>query len=173
MFDTFGPGHPKKMPGLSRTKQRLYNLIDRVDLHLSNMVHNDWKGRWDYIKVKSYRLWRRYRNRVVRSIREAREARQPLPEPIQNVQAANWQALHRYVPGEYSGDVILFQANKLPIGREKHPTVGWETVVRGNIQVHEVQGHHGALVYEPQVRNLAPIFKQCLNEIQEQNTNNE
>ena len=167
MFDTFGPGHPKKIPGLSRTKLRLYSQIERVDLHFSNLVHNDWKGRWNYVKTKGYRLWRRYRNWVVRSIREAR---QPIPESILKVQRANAQAQRDYVPGDYQGHVVLFQASKLPTGRVKHPTMGWEKLVHGNLQVHEIQGQHGALVYEPQVRNLAPVFKQCLAEAQERNS---
>jgi thioesterase domain-containing protein len=63
--------------------------------------------------------------------------------------------------------VDLFRASRQTRGIITNATMGWETVVRGELNTFEVRGHHGALVYEPQVRNLAPVFQRSLEQAQE------
>jgi amino acid adenylation domain-containing protein len=163
MFDTFAPGGQKYLPGRTRVRKYFDRLNQQVDLHISNLRMADWQGKLKYLQVKGYRLWRRYRNLVVRTLRELRE---PLPTEIKAIQEANLRATRTYIPTNYPGYVVLFRASKQPIGVQPNPTLGWEKYVTGKLEIQTVTGHHGSMVYEPQVRNLVPIFKQCLEEAQ-------
>ncbi|MBN1667103.1 MAG: amino acid adenylation domain-containing protein [Anaerolineales bacterium] len=167
LFDTFGPGHPQRIKNISQLRRWYYRIADRLDLHITNLVENDWPGRWEYLGVKGYRLWRRYRNRFVRALREAREGTDELPEAILAIQNSNLAAHQKYIAGAYGGRVDLFRASRQSRGIITNATMGWETVVRGELNTFEVRGHHGALVYEPQVRNLAPVFQRSLEQTQE------
>ena len=72
--------------------------------------------------------------------------------------------MKKYTPGPYPGRVTLFRAAKQPAQYSLDPTLGWSGVTAG-VDVHEVPGHHGALVEEPQLSILVELLRARLDAI--------
>jgi thioesterase domain-containing protein len=156
LFDTYAPGSIRRRPGISSFRFRLYRAIDRFLLHFENFLVAERFGKATYIAVKSRRLGIELRNRW-RRFRHV-----PLPPALQRVQNAVSGALRSYVPGPYGGLVTLFRANSRPRGYDMDPTLGWSQLAARGVEVFDVPGYHGALVYEPRVAALAGKLRVCL-----------
>ena len=74
----------------------------------------------------------------------------------------------RYMREErrFGGRLVLFRAEKQPLGIYPDPKLGWGTVVGDNIEVYEIPGHHTSIIYEPRVHILAEKLSQILSETQ-------
>lgn len=92
----------------------------------------------------------------------------PLPLAIKRVQESGNRAADIYVPQPYQGKVTLFRATQQPKGIYPDPTLGWEKLALGGLEIHDVPGHHGAIVREPRVRLLAKKLNECLKKNQEE-----
>ena len=69
-----------------------------------------------------------------------------------------------YEPGIYEGRMTLFRAKKQPLGIYPDRNLGWSQLVAGGIDVHDVPGHHGSIVVEPNVRYLAVKLRASIDE---------
>lgn len=77
------------------------------------------------------------------------ESAENLPTTFQRVQEAAVRAYMDYKPDSYDGDAILFRARQQPPGCYHDPTSGWGTVIKGQLTIYEVPGHHGeSLLYK-------------------------
>ncbi|MBC8647301.1 MAG: non-ribosomal peptide synthetase, partial [Thermoanaerobaculia bacterium] len=156
LFDTYAPGSIRRRPGVSSFRFRMYRAVDRFLLHFENFLAAERLGKATYIAVKSRRLGLELRNRW-RRFRHV-----PLPPALQRVQNAVSGALRSYVPGPFGGLVTLFRANSRPRGYDLDPTLGWSRLAARGVEVFDVPGYHGALVYEPRVAALAGKLRVCL-----------
>jgi thioesterase domain-containing protein len=141
LFDT-------SVPGSVRSQNAWQTLKYRFGLHWHNMAALDPRDRIGYLA------------------RKARRAREPgrLSETIRSVQdAGNWAAAS-YVPGEYSGNVVLFRATKQPPWIEADRTLGWRNLVKGEIRIYDTPGHHADLVRDPRAKVLAEQLEDALRE---------
>ena len=84
--------------------------------------------------------------------------------PLNDIQVEDRirQAFESYVPPVYPGKMTLFRAASRPPGVHQDPMLGWEGIVAGGLEIHEVPGDHGSIVVEPHVRPLAETLKRCL-----------
>jgi hypothetical protein len=51
-----------------------------------------------------------------------------------------------------------------PKGALPDRELGWRGVIRGGIEIYDVQGHHGAVTVDPHARFLAEKLSPCLEE---------
>jgi len=91
-----------------------------------------------------------------------------IPAAMKKVQAATSRAAARYEAGPYSGRIVLFRAARQPRGIVEDPTNGWSAVARGTLEVITVPGHHGAMIREPRVGELAAQLKHVLQRVHTQ-----
>jgi thioesterase domain-containing protein len=84
------------------------------------------------------------------------------PRTLREVENATRKASDVYVPRPYPGKLTLFRATKQPAGIYPDPHLGWSDLAAGGIDVYDVPGHHGAIVYEPRVGALAARLEECL-----------
>lgn len=166
MFDAYGPGYPKRLPSTSRLRRKLFKYMRRIDTHLSNLRYTDWQGRMAYARVKipklTNRIARRLRNRIDQILH-------PVPKQLKRVQSAHMGAAkkkkrHMREPRRFGGRLVLFRAEKQPLGIYPDPKLGWGTVVGDEIEVFEIPGHHTSIIYEPRVHLLAEYLNQLLLE---------
>ena len=164
MFDTHGPGFPKYLPTATGLRKRWGDLRYRVELHAGNILAS--KGRrWEYISTKAGRLRRQVEHTYGRRLRAVIE-RRTLPRAIREVGASGAEASRAYEPGPYAGRVALLRATEQPYGIVHDPTNGWSALAVGGLEVHDVPGHHGAIMREPRVCILARELDACLREAQ-------
>lgn len=84
-----------------------------------------------------------------------------LPRAYQTFLTAMYQAMHRYIPTQYEGKIVLLRAKVPTLFRSRHITMGWETVATGGVEVHSIPGRHDDCVSERHGRALAAILLHC------------
>jgi thioesterase domain-containing protein/acyl carrier protein len=166
LFDTYGPGYPRYLPGMSRRRIRFRRILERVDLHAGNFLAAEGlRAKVSYLVTKSTRL--RHRGRVYfRKLKKDIFGPETflLPATLRKVKEASRKATVRYQPTSYPGRVTLFRASKQPTGVYSDPELGWTRIARGGVEIFEVPGHHGAIAYEPRIGLLARELARCLEE---------
>ena len=80
------------------------------------------------------------------------------------VEEAHKRALERYTVGFYPGKITLMRAADVgeTVGTLRNPTLGWETLAGGGLDIHDVPGGHTSIFEEPNVRTLAETLKPIL-----------
>jgi len=149
---------------MSPAKLRVARFVERVDLHTGNfLVSEGPKEKLSYVMTKSRRLARDVVKNARRAAKRVKERMtSPLPKHLRRVENASRRAVDQYVPKPYEGTITLFRATKQPAGYAPDLTLGWSGIAPGRIDVHEVPGYHGAIVYEPRVALLAEKLAQAL-----------
>jgi acyl-CoA synthetase (AMP-forming)/AMP-acid ligase II/thioesterase domain-containing protein/acyl carrier protein len=87
------------------------------------------------------------------------------PEDIQATFMAqflerSYSLLRSYIPGVYSGRVVIFQANESP-----DCAATWRQLASGGLDVHTLPGVHLDMLEEPTVTITAGLVNQCLDPI--------
>jgi amino acid adenylation domain-containing protein len=88
-----------------------------------------------------------------------------LPPAIKAVREACALAEGKYQPQAYSGAVVLFRASEKAL-RGLDETQVWGQYAAGGLEVHEIDGDHGNILNEPQVRQLAVEMRLRLEKAQ-------
>jgi thioesterase domain-containing protein len=167
LFDTYAPGYPKFLPGRSKLRNRFSQLGRRIEHHIESLRMLEPSERWSYIVAKTTKA----KNQLRRGIKDARKSikrgvlttlRQPLPEALKQTQSTIFIAARAYRPQPYAGEVTLFRADRQPAGIYPDPALGWDKLVTGRLNIHEVPGSHGTIVVEPRVRYLVKKLEPCL-----------
>ncbi len=167
LFDTWGPDYPVYVPGMTGTRLKVKKLVERVDLHVGNFLVADGpREKLRYIVTKSIRV----KNNAIKNtkkrlgrLREFTEhVAQPLPKVLRKIEGETREATKRYVPRPYPSRITLFRASKQGAHIQPDPELGWTRIAEGGLEVYEVPGHHGAIVYEPRVSALAQQLARCL-----------
>jgi thioesterase domain-containing protein len=80
---------------------------------------------------------------------------------LTSVNEASKQALRRYRPGRYPGDIVLLAtaARREAAG---DPTLGWSALVGGKVEVREVAGEHAELVGRTGSDGVAAVVNELL-----------
>ena len=175
LFDTYGPDYPRYIPGMSGTRLNFRKFVERVDLHVGNfLVAEGTFEKLRYVVTKSIRV----KNNAIKNTRKrfdrfrefSGHVVRPIPKVLRKVEGASREATARYVPQPYAGRVTLFRASKQPVGIHQDPDLGWTRIARHGVEVFEVPGHHGAIVYEPRIGFLARELTHCLEKAYAQHT---
>lgn len=84
---------------------------------------------------------------------------------MRKIEETNLKAAQNYRPSTYPGRVDFFRAEIQKRGAYPDPNVGWDGVEIGEFVVHDIKGHHGNLLFEPQVSDVAAILSDLLEEL--------
>jgi thioesterase domain-containing protein len=167
LFDTWSPHYRSMVKGMSRLRRRATRFFERVDLHMGNLlVAEGLKGKLAYVAIKSARARKRLALAGIgywKKLKELpREIVDPLPPTLRKVENMSRKASNRYVPKAYPGRITLFRATKQPAAFNADRELGWSRFAEGGVEVYDVPGHHGAIVYEPRIGILARQLAECL-----------
>jgi thioesterase domain-containing protein len=86
---------------------------------------------------------------------------------LRNMRQILFVAEKGYVPRLYDGDVALFRCTDYRQSASQDLYGGWQASVSGSLKLHQIQGDHLGILDEPNVKTLAQILSQCLQEAQE------
>lgn len=111
-------------------------------------------------------LFRHGPARMVRRLAEKMRAAKETPSLsteasyLQQIENSVSQALQNYVPQPYPGRITLFRAREQPAGMYD-PTVGWDELVTGGIEIHVLPGNH-TTYFDKHFLDFAERLKTCL-----------
>src|SRR5258708_37483055 len=86
-----------------------------------------------------------------------------LPRAVKAVREACAAAEQNYRPSVYSGSVTLFQASEKALRGLDGAARGWKQYAAGGLEVHEIDGDHGNILNETNVRQLADALRARLD----------
>jgi amino acid adenylation domain-containing protein len=115
------------------------------------------KQKLAYTKKRATRYWRGVKRRI-----EALS----FPAPVLAVRNACALAERNYQPSEYPGYIVLFRASEKALRGLEDPGSGWRKYAAGGLELHEIDGDHGNVLNEPNVRNLAAALRKKLEQAQ-------
>ncbi|SEG52612.1 Thioesterase domain-containing protein [Bryocella elongata] len=84
-----------------------------------------------------------------------------LPAWFKDANEINLVAINRYVPKPYEGALMLFRARDQDFPNAALE-LGWKDVIRGGIEIREVDGNHERLFLEPGIDALAAYLNEAL-----------
>lgn len=99
----------------------------------------------------------------------ARQFKRALPQELMTLEGSQLFAGLNYVGHPYGGSIILFRSTDRPPGEPWSYQLGWEKVVTGGIEVHEVPGDHLTIYSGASIGILAEKLKTCLARAQSSN----
>lgn len=73
--------------------------------------------------------------------------------------AAHLKAYWAYEPEPYDGKVTILYSSNQPRGVEPDPTLGWAPLLRGEVDLYEVPGHHGNVIHGERIPIVADIIR--------------
>jgi aspartate racemase len=88
------------------------------------------------------------------------------PAAVKAVRNACATAELSYRPTVYPGLVVLFRASEKALRGLEDEGSGWQKYVAGGLEVHEIDGDHGNVLNEPNVRHLAAALRARLEQAQ-------
>ena len=86
-----------------------------------------------------------------------------LPAWMEPIAKTHYRALFEYQPEPYDGGITLFKSRARPLMWPGDRLLGWEQMVRGNIDLRVVPGDHYSFLHEPHVRKLAEAVRSSLS----------
>jgi FkbH-like protein len=148
IFDMSAAPSDNKQDVRGNWRNKADTLWYRFTLHWGNFwaLHSGERVR--YVRRKAWRVRDRLANR------EAERGRLT-PEAIRAMNEAGHWAAGRYIPGRYSGGIVLFRATEQPPWIKSDRTLGWGNLVEGGIEIYDTPGHHADIVRDPRARMLA------------------
>ncbi len=90
------------------------------------------------------------------------------PESLKQVHRSLARAEVRYQPEAYEGTVTWFRASEKALRGLDRPESDWSNWASGGVEIHEIDGDHGAILKEPMVRIFAQELRAALDEAQRQ-----
>ena len=160
------PDYPRYRPGTTRLHRLLYRLAQRLDLEVSNFLE---------VEARPAYAWRRMKRMLTLGQVAAEKALERLLGPLglrpprsrahtlEALAAAHQRTYMESRPHPYRGRVLLFRAAKQPLGICPDPTLGWDGLIEGELDVREVPGHAIGILSEPRVGIVAGQVRDCID----------
>jgi amino acid adenylation domain-containing protein len=165
-FDTYAPGFHKLSNGGGSLRYKVYRVMQRVDLHLGNLLWLGPEEKLKYAREKTVIVGRRVKwgikTRVESGLKKIAEKWYQANGHSDDGEYEE-RLINDYVPKVYPGCVTLFRASKQPAGYNNDCDLGWNKFAAGGVEILEVPGYHGSIVTEPRVRILAEQLEICLS----------
>lgn len=169
LLDTGTPDYPRLLPTTSKMRSRIYSAIRRFQHHRDSLMLLRNSERLAYVGTRLRKVRLKYRRRIrdaykktVRDVYSRVGRAGTIPKKYIQLENLIWKAGLNYAPRPYAGKVTLFRATIQPLGIVPDATLGWGRYVTGELEVHDVPGHHGSIVTEPFVRVLAEKLVRCM-----------
>jgi aspartate racemase len=171
LLDTGTPDYPKLLPGTTVLRSKIYRFVRRVQHHRDSLRLLNSQDRVKYVRKIADKARRNYYRKFNDRYRKAGRKfysmrKQPIPGNLIQLEDKIYRAGQKYVPQLYPGKITLLRATNQPLGIYPDPTLGWEGLAAGGIEIREVPGHHGSIVAEPYVRILAEELRVCIEKAQ-------
>ncbi len=149
-------------------------LVVLVDTYLPEPNENySLLGRFFGLSTEQKLAYIRKRStRYVRGIKRRIDSLS-LPPAIKAVREACAVAEQRYKPQAYAGPIVLFRASEKALRGLDDPQGGWRKYASEGFEVHEIDGDHGNILNEPQVRQLAVQLRARLRMAQSESVQRE
>jgi aspartate racemase len=157
LFDTFVPGCHYHVPARGQLSYHWRKLRNQGAVYLLQRAALKIEHWWGLLLRRAQAVGCLCYELVGRSL--------PAGLRYPQVEEAHKRALWRYTVQFYPGKITLMRALEFEQtgATRRNPTLGWETVAGGGLEIHDVPGSHYTMCEEPNVRTLAETLKPILS----------
>jgi amino acid adenylation domain-containing protein len=147
----------------------VYRIIERIDYEFNTLRRIGTRDKLSHLSRKFKTAITRTQVNIEKMI-ESLLAKLHLHVPhsrtymLNALHEAHEKALLSYNPRPYKGRVAIFRASKQPLGIYHDPSLGWSTLIKDEVELHEIPGHYLNAFIEPSVHILGAKIKICLDE---------
>lgn len=141
-------------------------LLALVDTYFTGQANSSLMRR--FLSLSTHQKLAYVRKRAVRYGRGIKRRFDALflPATVKAVRNACAIAEQRYQPSAYPGRVVLFRASDKALRGLEDGHHSWRRYAEGGFEVHEIEGDHGNVLNEPNVRKLAAALRLRLEQAQ-------
>jgi len=151
ILDTANRAYYRHMPLRDRIPYWTTFLTSRGKLYLDRLAGGRWHELFGSIKALAHKQ----SDRLTWSVAGVPKPDPALAEdPIYLNTIAFDAAADRYTPAAYEGRVLLVRSSARAAEYKHNPSLGWEKVARGGVDVVTVPGDHLSMVKSPNVETL-------------------
>ncbi len=157
MIQTTRPGAEVFAPNSNSAQRWWHRTTKRIDLERENLSH---RGA-GYLGERFRRAWDVLRARTQIALDkkstsgDGDKLRSSMAYNLEILGMEHDRAFDNYVPRPYHGDVLLFRASKQLPGMLADSSLGWKSIIKGKLEIREVNGHQQNILVEPRVARLA------------------
>lgn len=168
MVQSDGPEYPQYLSEATALRRAVYKIIDRADLEISNFLEVELNYKPAYIQERVGRIIRQIQAQLEKFLTIGLAGfGLKLPHSkaylFDQVAQAHQKAYAAYQPQPYQGSVVLFAAQKQPLGIYSDPTLGWGKLIGDNLEVCAVPGHHLGMLSLPRVQIVAKYLQASID----------
>lgn len=164
LFDAWHPGYAEKLRLEQKNSDQASlaaKLNHRYTFHREKLRNQKLSNQITYIGTTALNRFRSTRDRVylkhwALTTKLFKTFGIPLPDFMHNVTETTLATLLKYAPDPFSGNLLLLRALKAPTFPGADATCGWDSVVKGEIEVLWAPGDHETMFLEP---NLTVVGK--------------
>ena len=140
-------------------------LVYQLYIHASNWMNaSGLAQKWQYVAVRLKPILQKLFNKgLAKAGVSTKAVDQPMPEIYRRIEEIDREALKRYSPQPYPGKMTLFRALEKDPKQFYDPHLGWRYLIEGELEIHDVPGHHLSLILEPHVAELGTKLQHCLD----------
>lgn len=174
MFETSAPRLMVSLPRAVRLRYQAHMLRWRLNANLRKLAPLGATGRLRYVGGKMRRLALRFTRLVATKVKRAVAGdghddtsirfERRLLDNLETVRHASLIAEREYRPKRFDGRIAHFVVHYSGIVRTRDIQRGWDTIVRGGVELHEVPGDHHTMFSKPHVEMLAKELRKSLDE---------
>jgi thioesterase domain-containing protein/malonyl CoA-acyl carrier protein transacylase len=159
MFDTFVPGHERRVAPTERAAGFLNGLRKDGLPYLAKKIAVKARYWGDNLRVRGRHL----------TCKALKLAGMPLPLDLRYflMDEAHRRALDRHIFEPYAGKLTLMRAaDRGPevLGKREDPTLGWGALAAGGLEIHDVPTEHIYMLFEPFVPQFARMLEPLLSQ---------
>jgi amino acid adenylation domain-containing protein len=165
MIQTTHPAAPDFAPGSGSANRWWHRTAKRIDLERDNLLQRGFGYFGD--RLRRTRDVMRARTQIVfdkkMSNGNGQKTRTSMAYILELLGMEHDRAFMNYVPRPYNGDVLLFRASKQLPGMLADRSLGWQSVIKGHLEIRELPGHQQNILVEPRVMRLAEELQSRLH----------
>ena len=154
LLDADGPGYPRRLP-----------LHVHLIRHLRHIRLSGPRAWFNHVFDRRHDIFPRLSRLFTSPLQQQVDGHQVPPFATHHIAGHSWWDVgHRYRPAAYASGIHLFAANKPEcLGFDyDDPTMGWGSVVEGELKLHQIIGHHMEIIKLPLAKDLAVEIRKCL-----------
>jgi thioesterase domain-containing protein len=167
MIQSTHPDYPKTLPSVTSTQLFVYRIIARIDREIT-ILREGYNG--------SVSALARHRLKRVMGIASAEfekwmvsllgklgmRTKHSLAYRLYSLHEMHHMAYRAYKPNRYRGKATIIRASIQPVGIDVDPTLGWEPLIEGGLELYEVPGNQARMIVEPRVEHLSDQLRECI-----------
>jgi acyl transferase domain-containing protein/thioesterase domain-containing protein len=172
MIDSSTSDYPKYPPATTPAHRVLYSGAYRLALEWSSLWAKPFRKMPTHMLARGRRLKEVSQARaemLLESVLHRHFRNHSITYQLERLAMTHDRAWAAYNPKPYDGKVLLLYARRQPLGIHLDPTLGWNGLLAGELQVQEVPGFRQNMLDEPNVGTLASAILNAVHGCESQN----